>query len=177
MALPDYVKIEPGTAIVLGEAGASGVTHTLSLNNLASGSARMSAVVDFGSSWDEEFAVIAAMESGTAPTAGGSIDVYCACTHSTSYYPAGVTGSDGAWPGDGNEDEHARNLGEPVTSVIAVNDANTLVIAAARLFRPAARYGVVVVDNNWDQGVRNETTPTDNDSRVILVPRKFVITD
>ena len=46
MALPDYIQITQGTAIVWGESGASGVTAVLSLNNLASGSARQGAAVD-----------------------------------------------------------------------------------------------------------------------------------
>jgi len=37
MPLPDYIKVELGTAIVWGEAGAAGVTHTLSLDALADG--------------------------------------------------------------------------------------------------------------------------------------------
>lgn len=177
MALPDYVKIEPGTAVVCGEAGATGVTVTLSFDGLASGSAIMSAVIDFGAQFDEEYSVIAAIESGTAPTAGGAIDVYIPCTHGTAYYPGGVTGSAGAWPGDGDEDQWAKQLGPPVTSVIATNDANVLQVQAAVIWRPTARYGVVVVDNNWDQAVRDETTATDNDSRVILVPRRLLIQD
>lgn len=177
MALPDYFKVEPGTAVVWGEAGASGVTNTLSFDALASGSARMGAVKDLGSSWDEEYMVMLVIETGTAPTAGGRVDLYLPTTHSTSYYPGGVSGSDGAWPSDGNEDEWAPQLGAPVTSLIATTDANTVQKQAAVIWRPAGRYVVPVVDNNMDQAIRDETTATDNDSRVIIVPRRLLIQD
>lgn len=177
MGLPDYFKIEPGTAIIWGEAGASGVTHTLSLDALADGVARMGAVADLGAQFDEEYAVMLVIETGTAPTAGNRVDLYLPCTHSTSYYPGGVTGSDGAWPGDSNEDEWALQLGAPVVSLIATNDGNTVQIQAPVIWRPSGRYVVPVVDNNLGQAVRDETTATDNDSRVILVPRRMLVQD
>lgn len=177
MALPDYFKIEAGTAVIWGEAGASGVTLTLSLDGLASGVARMGAVADLGAQWDDEYLVMLAIESGTAPTAGLGIQLYLPCTHSTSYYPGGVTGSDGAWPGDSNEDEWALQLGSPVVTLFATNDANVVQVQAPVIWRPAGRYVVPVVDNNWDQAVRDETTATDNDSRVIIIPRRWLVQD
>lgn len=177
MALPDYFKIEPGTAIIWGEAGASGVTLTLSLDALADGVARMGAVADLGAAWDEEYMVMLVIETGTAPTAGNRVDLYLPCTHNTSYYPGGVTGSDGAWPGDSNEDEWALQLGPPVVSLIATNDGNMVQVQAPVIWRPAARYVVPVVDNNLGQAIRDEATATNNDSRVILVPRRLLMQD
>jgi hypothetical protein len=43
MALPDSFKVSQGTAIIWGEAGASGVTHTLSFDALANAAARQGA--------------------------------------------------------------------------------------------------------------------------------------
>lgn len=166
-----------GTAVIWGEAGASGVTATLSLDALASGSARMGAAVDLGADWDQEYLVEAMIESGTAPTAGGSIDVYLACSRDNTTWPAGVTGSDGAWPSDGNEDEWALQLGAPAISVIATNDANTLQVQQPVRWRPSGRYVAPVVDNNWSQAVRDETTATNNDSRIKLTPIQSVAVD
>jgi hypothetical protein len=98
-------------------------------------------------------------------------------TDATSRYPGGTTGSDGAWPSDGNEDEWAKQLGAPVISLAASNDANTIQVSNAVIWRPAGRYVVPVVDNNWDQAVRDEATATNNDSRVIMVPRRFLVQD
>lgn len=177
MALPDYFKIEPGTAAIWGEAGASGVTKTLSLNALAAGSARMGAYADLGAQFDEEYLVQLIIESGTAPTAGGSIDLYLACADDTGRFPGGVSGSDGAWPADGNEDEWAKQLGSPVCSLIATNDGNAIQRQAPVIWRPSGRYVAPVVDVNWDQAVRSEGTAPDNASRIILVPRRLLIQD
>ena len=177
MGLPDYFKVEPGTAIIWGEAGASGVTNTLSLDALADGTARMGAVADLGAQFDEEYSVMLVVETGTAPTAGNRVDLYLVCTHGTAYYPGGVTGSDGAWPGDSNEDEWALQLGAPVVSLIATNDADTVQIQAPVIWRPAGRYVVPVVDNNLGQAIRDEATASNNDSRVILVPRRMLVQD
>lgn len=177
MALPDYFKIEQGTAVIWGEAGATGVTLTLSLDALAAGSARMGAVADLGAQFDEEYLVMLIIETGTAPTAGTSVDLYFACADSTSRYPAGVSGSDNAWPADGEEDEWAKQLGVPVVTLYATADANTIQVQNPVIWRPTGRYVVPVVDNNMSQAVRDETTATDNDSRVILVPRRMLVQD
>ena len=179
MGLPDYFKIEFGTAIVLGEAGASGVTHTLSVNNLADGTARMSVWFDLGSVMDEEWAVMAMLvtNTGTAPTAQNRVDVYLPTTYSTGSFPGGVTGNDGAWPSDSNEDEWAYQLGSPALSLINTNDADVLQTQAPVIWRPAMRYGVCVIDNNLGQGLRNYATPSSNPGKIILMPRRLLIQD
>lgn len=177
MALPDYVKAEQGTAVVWGESGASGVTKTLTLDALASGSGRMGASADLGSEWDDEYILEARIESGTAPTAGLPIDVYLAWSSDNTNWPGGVTGSDGAWPADGNEDEWAKQLGAPAVSVISTNDGTTLQVQNAVIVRAKARYVAVVVDNNWDQAIRDEATATNNDSRIVLTPRRVKLID
>lgn len=177
MALPDTIKTVPGTSIVWGEAGASGVTHTLSFDALADGTARMGAVADLGASWDMEYSVMLAIETGTAPAATGvTVDLFFAVTHSASYYPGGVTGSDGAWPGDSNEDEWAKQL-EYVMSLVATADGNTTQVQAPRIWRPSGRYVVPVVDNNLGQAIRDQATAANNTSRVILIPLVVTVTD
>lgn len=177
MALPDYVMNEQGTAVIWGEAGAAGVTKTLTFEALASGSGRMGASADLGADWDQEYILEARIESGTAPTAGGAIDIYLAWSTDNSNWPGGVSGSDAAWPADGNEDEWAKQLGPPAISVIATNDGTTIQKQNARVIRPKARYVTPVVDNNWDQAVRDEVTATDNDSRIILTPKRQKLAD
>lgn len=177
MALPDYLKAEHGTAVVWGEAGASGVTKTLTFEALASGSARMGVSADLGAQWDQDYYVQLVVETGTAPTAGGTYDLYLACSYDNSTWPAGVSGSDGAWPADGNEDEWARQLGFPACVLTVTNDGTTVQRQQPVIWRPTGRYVAPVVDNNTDQAVRDETTATDNDSRVILVPVRSLVQD
>lgn len=177
MALPDFFAQTQGTAVVWGEAGASGVTKTLSLDALAAGSARMGASADLGADFDQEYIAILVIESGTAPTAGLPIDCYLAWSHDNSLWPAGVSGSDGAWPADGNEDEWALQLGRPILSLISTNDGNVSQVQNAVTFRPKARYVAPVIDNNWDQAVRDEATATNNDSRLYLIPKRQQVID
>lgn len=178
MALPDFLSHVQGTAVIWGEAGASGVTKTLSFDALASGSARMGASADLGSDWDQDYALIVIGESGTAPTAGQALlDAYLAYSYDNSTWPAGVSGSDGAWPADGNEDEWAKQLGAPASSLISTNDGNVSQIQNVVKVRPRARYVAPVVDNNADQAIRDEATATNNDSRLILVPLRTSIID
>ena len=177
MALPDTFKVTPGTPVIWGEAGAAGVTHTLSLDALADGTARMGAVADLGAQWDMDYSVMLVVETGTAPTAGNRVDLYLPCTHSTSYYPGGVSGSDGAWPADSNEDEWALQLGAPACSLMATNDGNVTQVQAPVLWRPAGRYVVPVVDNNLGQAFRDQATASNNTSRVILTPLALQVVD
>lgn len=177
MALPDTFKVVPGTPIIWGEAGAPGVTHTLSLDALADGTARMGAVADLGASWDMDYSVMLVVETGTAPAAGVRVDLYLPCTHSASYYPGGVTGSDGAWPADSNEDEWALQLGAPACSLIATADGNVTQVQAPVIWRPSGRYVVPVVDNNLGQTIRDQATAANNTSRVILVPLAVQVVD
>lgn len=169
---------EMGTPIVWGQPSASGVTKNITLDALAAGSARMGVYADLGSQWDDEYILEARFESGTAPTAStGSVDVYLAWSTDGTNFPGGVDGTDAAWPADGNEDEWALQLGPPAVSVVATNDGNTLQKQQPVIVRARARYVAVVVDNNWDQAIRNETTDTDNDSRVILTPLRLKAID
>jgi hypothetical protein len=176
MALPDYQEITQGTAIVWGEAGASGVTATLSLDALANGAARMGAAVDLGANFAPRYAVIVRAETGSAPTAGNTCDVYLLASYDNSNWPAKVTGSDGSYT-LGTSDANLRQAGPPVSSLIATADGNTVLEQAAVIWEPAGRYVVPIFDNNLGQALRDETTATDNGSRVILIPLRGVIND
>jgi hypothetical protein len=169
MALPDSFKVSQGTAIIWGQSGATGVTNTLSLNNLADGTARQGASVDLGSDWDRDYAVYLIIETGTAPTAGNTVDLYLIGSRDGSEWPAKVTGSDAAYT-LGTSDANLRQAGPAVASLVATADANTVLRQAPVIWRPISRYVAPIVDINLGQATRNETTATDNDSRVILVP-------
>jgi len=169
MALPDYVRVTQGTAIVWGEAGASGVTATCSLDALANGAARQGASVDLGSSFARRYAVYLHVETGTAPTAGTTVDAYLICSRNNTDWGAKVTGSDGTYT-LGTSDANLKQAGPPVISLIATNDANTVLIQPPVIWEPAGRYVTCIIDNNLGQAFRDETTATDNGSRLILVP-------
>ena len=169
MALPDSFKVSQGTAIVWGEAGASGVTHALSFDALGNGSAIQGASADLTENWDRDYAVYLIIETGTAPTAGNTVDLYLVNSRDGSEWPAKVTGTAGSYT-LGTSDANLRQAGPAVTSLVATADANTVLIQAPVVWRPIGRYVAPIADNNLGVAVRDETTATDNASRVILIP-------
>ena len=177
MALPDYFVQSQGTPVIWRDSGGSGGTAVITLDALADGAARMGAEVDLGANWNREYLVTLVVETGTAPTAGNRVDLYFACSYDGTLWPAGVTGSDGAWPADGNEDEWAVQLGWPVVSLIATNDGNTEQVQNPVIWRPSGRYVVPIVDNNLGQAFRDQATASNNLSRIILVPLNEAIVD
>lgn len=176
MALPDYVDVTQGTAIIFGESGASGVTNTITLNALANGAARMSASADLGTDYADEYLVFFRVETGTAPTAGNYCDCYLLSSYDNTNWPAKVTGSDAAYT-LGTSDANLRLAGPPAITLVTTADSNTVLEQSPVIWRPKGRYVVCIVDNNLGQAIRNETTATDNGSRVILVPRRIEIND
>lgn len=176
MPLPDYIQLTQGTAIVWGESGASGVTAVCSLNNLAGGSAQQGASVDLGANWEDEYTAILAIETGTAPTAGNTYELYFGFSHDNTNWPAKMTGSNGAYT-LGTSDANLRQIGSPAVVLTVTNDGNTLLIQTGSIIRPRARYVAPLVDNNSGQATRNQGTASNNLSRVYLVPRKLVIND
>lgn len=176
MALPDYIQLTQGTAIVWGESGASGVTAVCSLNNLANGSAQQGASIDLGANWEDEYAAILAIETGTAPTAGNTYELYFGFSHDNTNWPAKLTGSNGAYT-LGTSDANLRQIGTPAVVLTVTNDGNTLLIQTGSIIRPRARYVAPLVDNNSGQATRNQATASNNLSRVYLVPRRLIIND
>jgi hypothetical protein len=176
VALPDTIKYAPGTAIVWGTTGGSGVTHALNLNNLAAGSAQMGVYADLGANFDMDYMLIIVVEPAGAPTAGGTFDVYLPTTHSLSFWPNEVTGADAAWPGDGAEDEHALQI-SPLAGVLVATADDRVQIQSSRRWHPNGRYVAPVVDNNLSVATKNEGTPANNDSRIILVPLVATLVD
>ena len=176
MPLPDYLEVTQGTAIIWGEAGASGVTNTLSVDALANGAARMGASADLGANYADEYLVFVSVETGTAPTAGNTVEVYLISSYDNTLWPAKVTGSDASYT-LGTSDANLRQAGPPAVSLIATNDGNTVLTQAPVIWRPVGRYVVPILDNNLGQAIRDETTATDNGTRIILVPRRVVINE
>lgn len=172
MALPDFIKQELGTPIIWGEAGATGisltVTKTLSLDALANAAGRMGASADLGAQWDRDYLVQLIVETGTAPAAGVTAELYLAWSHDNTNWPGKVSGSDAAYPT--TVADNKKQLGNPAAILVATADANTVLKQNPNKIRALARYVAPVVVNLLGQAIRDETTATDNDSRVVLTP-------
>lgn len=159
-------KISQGTAIVWGQPGAAGITHNLTFSGLAAAAAREGVKADLGASWDDDYAVQLIWETGTAPTAGGVVELWLACSRDNSTWPADVTGADAAWA----VTEKA-NLRILVGAIVVPNTANKTVALNLGIWRPPTRYVTPVVVNNTSQACRVTDPASNNTSRVILVPR------
>jgi hypothetical protein len=172
MALPDKFKTALGTPVIWGEAGATGisltVTKTLSLDALASAGGRMGASADLGALWDRDQLVQLIVETGTAPVAGVIAELYLAWSHDNINWPGKVTGSDAAYPA--TIADNKKQLGNPVVILVATADTNTVLNQNPVRIRALARYVTPVVVNLLGQAFRDEATATNNDSRVVLTP-------
>lgn len=172
MALPDYFKVELGTPVIWGEAGATGisltVTKTLTFEALANAAGRMGASADLGAQWDRDHLVQLIIETGTAPAAGTTVELYLAWSHDNTNWPGKVTGSDAAYPA--TVADNKKQLGNPVQILIATADGTTVLKQNPTRIRAMARYVTPVVVNLLGQAIRDEVTATDNDSRVVLTP-------
>ena len=182
MALPDFAGTVQGTAIVWGESGATGVTKVLSFNNLANGAAQQGASADLALSVGgilllPEFCwVYLSIETGTAPAASTSFEAYLVSSYDNTLWPAKVTGSNGSYT-LGTSDANLRQAGPPVVSLVATADGSTVLTQVPSVWYPKGRYVAPIADNNLGQAVRNETTATNNDSRLVIVPVYPAIVD
>lgn len=171
MTLPDYLYIAQGTAIIWGDAAGTGETHTITLSALADGAARQGAAADLGANYADEYLIFMSIETGTAPTAGNTVDLYLVCSYDNTLWPAKVGTSDAAYT-LGTSDANLKQAGAPVVSLIATNDLNTQLTQAPVIWRPTGRYVVPIVDNNLGQALR-----TANNSKVYAIPRTFSIVE
>jgi len=167
--MPTYLLAEMGTAVVWGHPSGSGVTHNLSINNLANAAGRMGVYADLGATWNQLHILEAWVETGTAPTAGATCEVYLAFSRDGSNWPGKVDGTDAAYPA--TVASNKLQLGLPYV-LVATNDTNTTIRQNAVLVRPRAQYVAPVFVNLLGQATRNQATPANNTSRVFLTAYK-----
>ena len=166
MALPDSYKMVPGTPIVAADttdhspAANSNIgtrTDQIDCTNLAAGAARQSDKIDFGSSYDVEYVLAAAIEWETSPevAAGETVDFYIGWSNNATAgtgNPGGLGGADAAYTGysGGSLDDSLpalHYLGTMVQDNV-INTDDPQVNTAIATFTPRARYGTLVVHNN-----------------------------
>jgi hypothetical protein len=184
MALPDYESFELGTPIIYGEAGATGlsltVTKTMSLDALANGVARQGVSFDLGVNWNCDLLLQGLVEIGTAPAAGTTVEWYIAWSHDNVNWPSVITGADGAYALTGaTVAQIKQTLGRPVHITVADGGTGTnrVVGQSPTVCRAQARYGAAVCVNLLGQAFRDEATATNNDSRFVITPIRRVIQD
>lgn len=121
--------------------------------SLANGSYHQSAKFDFGSKWGLGYLPRLAVELAATPTAGNTISVYLAPSHSATAAtanPGGVSGSNGAYTGySSNADASIKQLGRPISVFKVTAQATTTVqIMKGQPFQAPSRYASIVVLNS-----------------------------
>jgi hypothetical protein len=157
-----------GTKIVWGPSGGTGVTKNLSVNGLGNTSAWMGEVADLGVDIPPLVSVNLYVETGTAPAAGLTFDLYLAWSQDGIRFPSLVTGLDAAFT-RGSSDANLRPFGGIIYSLITLNVLNTRLYQRPWFVIPF-RYVVPVVVNNMGQAVRNQSPASNNLTRVEIVP-------
>lgn len=160
MALPNYAKLSTGTPIVLADAtdyspaAANNLgtrTAQIDLTSLVAGAARQSDKFDFGTEWDVQFAVAAAIEFASSPTDGETVDFYLAFSPdatAANANPGNVSGADSAYAGySSNLDETLPQL-KYVGSLNCVATTNVQISTRIGVFVPTSRYATLVVVNS-----------------------------
>lgn len=166
------VLFSPGTAIVWGHSGGSGVTKDIALDALGAGAAREGDYADLGSTFPEWLSLWLWAETGTAPTANEQVECWLNWSHNSTDWSGGGTGADAAFT-IGTNDANLRLVGQGSRSAtcMVTATANTLFKAGPFSVRARARYvSPIVVNRFGTQTLRDHATASDHASRVIIVP-------
>jgi len=147
---------------------ASGGDYVISLGGLANAAARQGAKGDFGATMANSYSVELAVDAATAPTVGGTYDLYFGGSHSSvagTDNPGGMIGADSAYTGVKTAEisESVPQL-DFIGSLVTVDFAN-IVQRAYFTYTPHLRYGAPVVVNNSGQ-----TSGLDAENKVRFVP-------
>jgi hypothetical protein len=171
MAISATFRQQTGTPKVF---KSSGGTAAITLASLASGTARQSAKLDLGATIAPAIAVKADFEFAATPTAGTTVELYWAPSSSATAgtdNPGGVSGTDSAYAG------YSANLGASALQLTFLGSFVCTTQATATVqkmtlgvFRPANRYGSLVVVNNSGASFHS----SDTNSNVTFTPLEEV---
>ncbi len=144
----------------------------LSLLNLLTTAARMSAKFDLGANWSRRYSLKACLEwQVAAPTTGLTVDFYIGATDQSSALvgnPGYLSGSDAAYTGS------PATLAEGLAQLLFIGPQVATAdiefqISEIGIYEPVSRYGILVVVNNAGQ------TLCDTDiieTNVVLTPAR-----
>lgn len=133
--------------------GGNEADYDLELASVADDAARQSVKADLGENRAMEYAVRAAFEFAATPTAGETVELYWAPSHSATAgngNPANVTGADAAYAGySANLDASLKHLDYIGPFIVTANPTGVIQSSKVAVFSPDQRYGsLVVVDRS-----------------------------
>lgn len=147
IVLADVTDHSPSTNNNLGAR-----TDQIDLTSLVAGAARQSDKFDYGAVRADKYNIMAAIEWGTAPVAGETVDFYLAPSPDSSAAvanPGGVSGSDSAYAGySANLDDSLKQLIFIGSLVATVQATTTVQIAQIGIIAPPERYATLIVVNS-----------------------------
>lgn len=175
MALPDFFKVQPGTAKTIKNSGGdAAITFAPSGTGLANGAFRQSATLDLGANWSRLWRIDTDFELAATPTAGNAINLYGSFSNATGAGAGNTSGSDAAYTGYSSNAAAAVKQLEFLGSHICTTQATTTVQKARPgVFMPKGRYLNIVVENA--SGAAFHTT--DTNQVITLTPLEEAVYD
>lgn len=164
VALPDFWKWKPGTALTLKSSGGTAAMAFASVANVALGSATstgatQSATLDLADSTGaipEWLRIDTELEFAATPTAGNSCPIYASFNNTTGAGFGNTSGSSAAYTGYSNNVDAALQQLVQIGTHICTSQATTTVQKCnAGVFRPTGRYMNVVFRNNAGSAVHS----------------------
>jgi hypothetical protein len=156
MALPDYFKVEPGTAKTL---KSSGGTVAITLTSVANAAARQGATLDMGANWARLWRMEAEYELAATPTAGNVISHHGSWQDATGAGQANTSGSDAAYSGySSNIDASIKQLDHLGDFVCTAQATATVQKGLIGIVMPKGRYLNLVVYNNAGSAFHSSAT-------------------
>jgi hypothetical protein len=179
MALPDYIRNEPGTEITFKSSGGTAAISIASVANAASpatsSGARQSAKADFGATHAEWFDVFMSAEMAATPTAGAVIDLYLSPSSSATAGTDNLgncSGADASYTGYSNNIDAAVKQLIYVGALVLTAQATTTVQSGfVGSVRVPQRYGSVVVVNRGGSAIHS----SDSNCTIRFVPQSVKV--
>lgn len=176
VALPDFEKIQQGTAKVI---RASGGDAAITLASLANGNGtsnggRQSDSLDLGASWARAWRLETEFELAATPTAGNAINLFASWNTSTGAGDGNTSGSNAAYTGYSNNiDASTRQLEFLGAHICTSQATSTVQKALVGIIFPKGQYLNLVVDNRSGAAFHS----TDTNQRIVLTPLDVSIAD
>lgn len=171
MALPDFFKVQPGTALTIKN---SGGTAAITLASLANGSMQQAVTIDLGANWARLWRIDTDFELAATPTAGNAINLYGSFSNATGAGAANTSGTDAAYAGySANAAAAVKQLEFLGAHICTTQATATVQKARPGVFFPKGRYLNLVVDNGSGAAFHS----TDTNQVITLTPLDEVIQD
>ena len=176
MALPDFFRIQPGTAFVFRKTGGDAAITFASLanSNGTSTGAVQSATLNLGSNWARLWRLGTEFEFAATPTAGNVVDIFASFYNTTGNGVGNTTGSDAPYTGYSNNiDAAVRHLTFLGSHVCTAQATTTVQRANSGIFMPTGQYMNLVVVNRAGSAFHS----TETNQLIRITPLFDVVTD